>query len=245
MDIYMLVCQMPSVAVVLVKPQIEGNVGAIARAMMNFGLEELRIVSPECEIGLDARRRAMHAEGILQNAKLYSSLDEALSGSDMIVGTSGVSTVNEKKFSRITITPRELADKICGFDGTILILFGQEDFGLDKEAIMKCDILVTIPTSEEYPIMNISHAASVVFYELFAQGAEIWRTKSAEDMEISHLVERFENMLTASEYPKHKIRKTTVMFRRILGRAILSKWEYHTFMGALKAAIRKIDRKQE
>jgi len=241
----MLVCQMPSVAVVLVRPQTEGNVGAIARAMMNFGLADLRIVSPECEIGLDARRRAMHADEILQNAKLYSSLDEAVSASDMIVGTSGVSTVNEKKFSRITITPRELADKIGGFDGTISILFGQEDFGLDKEAILKCDILVTIPTSEEYPIMNISHAASVIFYELFVQGAEIWRSESAEDMELAHLVGRFEHMLTASGYPKHKIRKTTVMFRRILGRAVLSKWEYHTFMGTFKAAIRKIEKERE
>lgn len=241
----MLVCQMPSITVVLVKPQIEGNIGAIARAMMNFGLDDLRIVSAECEIGLDARRRAMHAENILQNAKLCSSLGEAISGSDMIVGTSGVRTLNEKKYGRIPITPRELADKISGFDGTVSILFGQEDFGLDKETIMRCDMLVNIPTSEEYPIMNISHAASVVFYELFLRGVEVWESRSAEDMELSHLVERFEQMLSTSGYPKHKIRKTTVMFRRILGRAVLSKWEYHTFMGALKAALRKIEKTNE
>ncbi len=226
------------IRVVLVKPQSEGNIGAIARTMMNFGLDELHLVKPDCEIGLEARKRAMHAEKILKNARANDSLESSLSGADMVVVTSGVMTRNEKKFGRITKTPEEFAEKVRDFDGTIALLFGQEDFGLDREAIMRCDMLVTIPTSREYPIMNISHAATVVFYELFLQDAVIWKSREAGDMELNRLIKQFEQLLDAIEYPEHKREKTSVMFRRIMGRAVLSKWEYHTMMGILKGAMR-------
>lgn len=236
---------MPEIKVVLVKPQSEGNIGAVARAMMNFGLEQLDLVRPECDVGLEARRRAMHAEEILINARLHESMEDSISDSDMVVGTSGVKTVNEKKFSRITITPSEFADRIREYEGKVALLFGQEDFGLDREAILKCDMLVTIPTSEKYPIMNISHAASIIFCEIFQEGAEIWKSREAEGMELSLMHDRFEELLKSSDYPKHKMKKTVLMFRRIMGRAVLSKWEYHTMMGVLKEAIKKLKNKRE
>jgi len=231
---------MPAIKVVLVHPQSEGNIGAVARAMMNFGLRDLVRVAPECKVGLEARRRAMHAsEVVLDRAKTYKSLRGALSGSDMVIGTTGVKTKNAKKFGRIAVTPREFVEKIKEFDGTVALLFGQEDFGLDRETISKCDILVTIPASDDYPIMNISHAASIVFYELFLGGAEVWKSSTAAEMEIGLLVKQFESLLDAVDYPAHKRKKTSVMFRRIIGRAVVSKWEYHTTMGVLKEAIRK------
>lgn len=229
---------MPEIRVVLVHPQNEGNVGAIARAMMNFGLNELHFVAPECEIGVEAKRRAMHADKIIEDAHTHRSLAKALVGADMVVGTSGVKTSNEKKYPRITATPRQFAEKAKDFDGAIALLFGQEDFGLDAEAVKRCDMLVSIPTSEEYPIMNISHAASVVFYEMFLSGAEVWKSRNAGKMEIEHLVKQFQKLLADSGYPEHKREKTTVMFRRIVGRAVLSKWEYHTTMGVLKQALK-------
>ncbi len=230
---------MPEIRVVLVHPQNEGNIGAIARAMMNFGLKDLHMVSPECEIGDDAKRRAMHANKILDNAKVHDSLEGSLKGADMVVGTSGVKTVNDKKFPRITMTPREFTEKIKDFEGRVALLFGQEDFGLDQKAVNRCDMLVTIPTGGEYPIMNVSHAASVMFYELFIQGANSWKSKNAGKMEIDRLVKQFETLLKTIEYQPHKREKTTVMFRRIIGRAVVSKWEYHTTMGVLKDAIKR------
>jgi tRNA/rRNA methyltransferase len=230
---------MPEIKVVLVHPQNEGNLGAVARAMMNFGLKELHLVAPECEVGLEARRRAMHADKIIDGARVHKSLEQALAGADMVVGTSGVKTSNEKKYPRITATPREFAEKAKGFDGAIALLFGQEDFGLDAEAVKRCDMLVSIPTSADYPIMNISHAASVVFYELFVEGAEVWRSRNAGKMEIERLVTQFQRLLRETGYPEHKREKTTVMFRRIIGRAVLSKWEYHTTMGVLKQSLNR------
>jgi len=230
---------MPEVKVVLVHPQNEGNIGAIARAMMNFGLRELHLVAPECEVGVEARRRAMHADKIINSAKVHDTLDDALEGSDMVVGTSGVKTSNEKKYPRVAVTPREFAEKAKDFDGAVALLFGQEDFGLDAEAVNRCDMLVSIPTSSEYPIMNVSHAASVIFYELFLDGAEVWRSRNAGKMDIELLVKQFQSLLKETGYPAHKREKTTVMFRRIVGRAVISKWEYHTTMGVLKQAMRK------
>lgn len=231
---------MPRIKVVLVRPQSAGNVGAIARSMMNFGLRDLILIDPECEIDSEARKRAMHAsEPVLDKLKRYRSLKRALSHMDLIVGTTGVKTQNAKKFGRIAITPREFAEKIRNFDGTVALLFGQEDFGLDRETIDRCDVLVTIPTSEEYPIMNVSHAASIIFYELFQSGATVWKSDRAARLEMDILVRQFGSLLDAINYPKHKRKKTTVMFRRMLGRAILSKWEYHTLMGVLKDAIRR------
>ena len=229
---------MPEIVVVLVHPQNEGNVGAIARAMMNFGLKEMHLVAPECEIGLEARRRAMHADKIIAGAVVHSTLSKALKGADMVVGTSGVKTSNEKKYPRISATPREFAEKIKEFDGRVALLFGQEDFGLDADAVNRCDMLVSIPTSEEYQIMNVSHAASVMFYEMFVSGIRMWKSRDAGKMEIEQLVKQFQKMLVETNYPPHKREKTTVMFRRIVGRAVLSKWEYHTTMGVLKQALR-------
>jgi len=230
---------MPEVRIVFVHPQTEGNVGAVARAMMNFGLKELHLVAPECEIGLEARRRAMHADKILANAKVHKNLEKALKGADMVVGTSGVKTSNEKKYPRITLTPRQFAEKVERFDGCVALLFGQEDFGLDSKTVERCDMLVSIPTSGEYPIMNVSHAASVLFYELFLSGAEVWKSRDAGKMEIERLVEQFQQLLKVTGYPPHKRDKTTVMFRRIIGRAVISKWEYHTTMGVIKQALKK------
>jgi TrmH family RNA methyltransferase len=234
---------MPDIRVVLVRPQNEGNIGAVARAMMNFGLYDLHLVAPECEVGVDARRRAMHANRILADAKIHGSLGNALKGVDMTVGTTGVKTENAKKFPRITMTPRQFSEKIGEFEGSVALLFGQEDFGLDQKTINRCDMLVTIPTSDEYPIMNLSHAASIVFYELFLQGADVWKSRSAGEMEIDRLVEQFGALLRTIGYPQHKREKTTVMFRRIIGRAIVSKWEYHTTMGVLRDAIKKAGKK--
>ena len=101
---------MPRFRVVLIEPLHDGNVGAIARAMKNFGLDELVLVRP-CAIGEEATKRSMHAIDVLKNAKRVFTDEEALKDVDFVAATSGVSTSNEKRFSRIAMTPKEFADK--------------------------------------------------------------------------------------------------------------------------------------
>lgn len=229
---------MPQFRVVLVEPLNDGNIGAVARSMKNFGIEELVLVRP-CAIGEEAVKRAMHGIDILKAARTVFSDDEALEGVDFVAATSGVDTTNEKKFARISLTPREFAEKVKGSDAKIALLFGREDFGLDQELIRKCDYLVTIPANPEYSILNVSHAAAIVFYELFASHTEKWKPREARDLEKEKLFEYFAMLLDTIDYPPHRKEKTIVMFRRMVARAVPSTWEFHTLMGVLDGAIGK------
>lgn len=229
---------MPHVRIVLVEPLNDGNVGAVARSMKNFGLDELVLVRP-CDIGEEAIKRSMHAVDVLKGARIVSREDEALEGADYIVGTSGVDTANDKKFSRISVTPKAFAEKIVECDGTIAILFGREDFGLHNDMVRRCDFLVTIPANPGYTILNISHAAAIIMYELFAHGLVREGPREASELEIEKLNEYFSNLLDAIDYPQHKKKKTRVMFRRMIARSVPSTWEFHTLMGVLDEAAKR------
>ena len=229
---------MPQFRVVLVEPLNDGNVGAVARSMRNFGLEDLFLVRP-CAIGEEATKRAMHGIDILKGAQTVFDEKDALKGVDFVAATSGVSTTNDKNFARIALTARDFAEKIKGTDGTVALLFGREDFGLDKEVIKKCDFLVTIPANPAYSILNVSHAVAIVLYELFASGVEKWEPKRAGEVEKDKLYEYFSMLLDAIDYPKHKKEKTKVMFRRLIGRSVPTTWEFHTLMGVIDGAVKK------
>jgi len=228
-----------AIRVVLVEPRNEGNVGAVARAMRNFDVSELVLVK-SCPLGAEARRRAMHGVGILKSAVRVDRLDNALRGADVIVGTSGIDTRNEKRFARVAVTPEEFARRIGSVEGTVALLLGREDFGLFNEELLQCDLLVTIPASGEYPILNISHAAAIVLYEVFASRAAPLRLRQASGLEKERLYEAFEALLDATSFPAHKRSRTKVMFRRLLGRAVPSKWEFHALMGVLQRATKRI-----
>jgi len=228
----------PQFRVVLVEPLNEGNVGAVARAMKNFGLEELVLVR-SCALGDEAAKRAMHGTDVLENARRVFSDEEALKGASLVVATSGIDTANEKHFARISTTPKEFAAKIGDCDGTVALVFGREDFGLDKELIKRCDFLVTIPANPSYTVLNMSHAAAILFYELFAAKAETWKPREAGELETEKLHEYFATLLDVLDYPEHKKAKTKVMFRRMIARSVPSNWEFHTLMGILDGAIKK------
>ena len=232
---------MPEVAVVLVGPKNEGNVGAVARAMKNFGARRLVLVDP-CPIGDEARRRAMHAGDILDRAVTAASMEDALEDIDLVAGTTGIATASEKKFLRIALPPREFAEKVAAMDGTLAVVFGREDFGLLDEELARCDLLVSIPSSPQYPILNLSHAAVVILYELFAARRPKGRLRKASRAENEVLHRAFADLIEATEYPPHKRVRTKVMFRRLVGRAVPSKWEFHALMGVIQRATKRIRR---
>ena len=235
---------MPEYYVILAEPKFSGNVGAIARAMKNFGLSSLILVNP-CEVGEEAYQRAMHAKDVLENAQTHENLDSALKGLDYVVGTTGFDTGKDKKHLRKNLTPEAFTSKMQDMEGTVGIMFGREDYGLYNEELEKCDAVVTIPTSRDYPILNISHAATIVFYELFNAdiGGGTRAIKQASGFEKDKMLAQFTDFLDVIEYPEHKKKKTIVMFQRILGRAVLSKWEFHTLMGVFGGAVKVLERK--
>lgn len=228
---------MADVRVILVAPKFEGNIGAVARSMANFDVSELYLVHP-CKIGDDAYRRAKHGANILDNAKIVNSIKESVEGCFLVVGTSGIITKNDKKYVRIPMSVHEFASKISDYREKIAILFGREDLGLLKSELTECDILVHIPSSDTYPILNLSHAVTVVLYELF--GTAINSPKSANHEEKERMFRYFDNLLMNINYPKHRMKTTSIMFRKIMGRAVPSEYEYSTIMGVFGDALKSI-----
>ncbi len=233
---------MPDYVVILAEPLIAGNIGSVARCMSNFGVRELILVNP-CELADDAYRFAKHGRHIIEKAKTVKTFEEALDGLDLVIGTSGKPTENQKKFLRHPLTPAEFADHIGRKKGRVGIVFGRESQGLSNEELAKCDMLVTIPTADINPIMNISHAATVILYELYSLGKGPMEKTLAGSIEKQTLNELWAELLDEINYPEHKKAKTKVMFRKIVARADLSQWEFHTFAGVVSRASKSIRRK--
>lgn len=221
-----------SFRIILVEPLYSGNVGSVARVMKNFGFSELVLQSP-CELDIKARVMAVHAYDIIENARVEFSFSDAVRGSNIVVGMTGNPGKTDNKHMRLpALTPRRLKDKLTGVCGVISLVFGREDHGLLNEELEMCDLIVNIPTSPEYPSMNLSHAVSVVLYELSdITGGTIYL---ADHSDIELLYEHIDKVLDDIEYKEHKENKTKLMLRRILGRAELTGREVQTLRGVLR-----------
>ncbi|HYY47673.1 MAG TPA: TrmH family RNA methyltransferase, partial [Thermoplasmata archaeon] len=190
----------------------------------------------------EARQRAMHGIDILDSAATVEDLAVALKDADLVVGTSGIKTESEKRFARIAVRPRAFTAKIRQAKGTVALLFGREDFGLLDEELRRCDILVTIPAARAYPILNLSHAVAILLYELFLDETPEKAGRELSAVENEKLHAALADLLEATDYPEHKRARTKIMVRRMLGRAVPSKWEYHALMGVFQRATKRIRR---
>ncbi len=107
---------------------------------------------------------------------------------------------------------------------------------------MKCDLFVTIPANPDYPVMNLSHAATVIFYELYRRGADekVKTMASAEEKE--KLFTFFDELLGHIDWPEYKRNRANMTFRRLISRAGPTKWEFHTLAGVIRRACENIER---
>jgi TrmH family RNA methyltransferase len=160
----------------------------------------------------------------------------------MVVGTSGIITYGDGHFARIPITPREFAEKSRDLDEKVALVFGREDIGLTQEQLLRCDLLVNIPSHDDYPILNLSHAVTIVLYELFSLKGKPSNTQPASEEERELMFQYFSDLLEAVRYPEHRREKTNVMFRRMMGRAVPTRWEFYTIMGVFGDATKRMKR---
>ena len=142
---------------------------ALWRAMKNFGFHDLALVNP-AGLGLWLCH-GLPCPGHLQMSRSFSTLAEALEGANLVVGTTGKRLEHEQHHLRLhlrvpCLTPAGLAEKLRDKEGMVALLLGREDCGLNSDEISLCDMIVSIPTSVEYPVMNLSHSAAILFYEL-------------------------------------------------------------------------------
>ncbi|MEE9173354.1 MAG: TrmJ/YjtD family RNA methyltransferase [Thermoplasmata archaeon] len=233
-------------SVVLVDPLVAGNVGAIARSMANFGLRDLVLVHP-CSLGEEAYKRARHGGDILRAARYPQNLEEALLGADLSVGTTGIRSEKEETFHRQTVTPWEVAEKLYHYEGTVALILGRENYGLLNEELNLLDIVVNVPCDPRYPVMNVSHAATILFHELHkvSSPSKAPGRRLATGFEKEKLMEAFHELLRTTRYSRHKRRRSEVMFRRLIGRALPTKWEFHALMGVLRGASKTVRRVSE
>ncbi|MGB9928228.1 MAG: RNA methyltransferase [Methanosarcina sp.] len=226
------------IRIVLVEPLYQGNIGSVARAMKNFGCTDLVLVNP-CELEGQARAMASHARDVLEGAKIVASLEEAVKGANLRIGTTGVGSLKTGEHIRLPLyTPEELKEKLKDCSGTVAILFGREDSGFRNDELKSFDMLITIPTSDVYPIMNLSHAVAVTLYEL--SELEGGNSPLADGFDLELLYEHLEEFLEEIEYPAHKKDKTFLMLRRIFGRAGLTPREVQTLRGLIRKTERKM-----
>lgn len=153
------------VSIVLVDTKTPANIGAIARCMMNMGLGRLILVNPPADKNGDALKLAAGADQILEEALVFSSLAEAVVGQGLVIGTS-----RQKSRRRHNIqSPRDMALSVVPLlaKNNAAIVFGNEVNGLELRDIALCNELVSIPSAEAFPSLNLSHAVMIIAYELF------------------------------------------------------------------------------
>jgi len=229
---------MPEIEIVLVAPIYEGNVGFCARVMKNFGFDRLVLVDP-CPLGDEAKARASHAQDVLASAETCT-IEEIFARSSLVIATTGSLSKSVCNPMRMPFySPRELRDRIRDAGGRVAILFGRENWGLSNEEVKRSDIICTIPTAEEYPIMNLSHAVGIICYELADLPLPSYRLASAT--ELRYLYGHIDRYLDEVHHPRFKRENTLVLIRRILGRANLTSREASTLHGLLRRSEWHID----
>jgi len=153
--------------VILVSPKGALNVGGVARLMGNFGLSELRLVEPRCDLaGSECKQMALHSYSIVQDAKIYKTFSESISDLTQVIALSG-RTVEDRR-------PHGTLSEFVSSYGSVLssqdrvgIVFGREEIGLKLEELCQCHWQVEIPTHPDRFSINLTSAVSIALYEFF------------------------------------------------------------------------------
>jgi len=152
--------------VILVEPSGPLNVGSVARLCSNFEVEELRIVSPKCDISsLEAKKMALKGQKFLKHCQIFENLETAILDCDLVLATCG--RIDVSKDSAFE-SSEEIFNWTISFKkiNNLAIIFGREDSGLTNNELLLANKTFNIPTSKNNPSINLSHAVSIVLYEL-------------------------------------------------------------------------------
>lgn len=228
------------IRIVLVEPSHPGNIGAVARAMKNMGLERLVLVNPRQFPHSEATARASGADDVLAQAHLVASVAEAVAGCGFIVATT--SRTRDQYFRVADV--REAAERVLSESrrGPAAVLFGSERAGLTNEQLEAAHLLIRIPASEAYPSLNLAMAVQIVAYELFrARGVRIDTAPAAgplaDPVEMERLYGHLAQVLEEVDFRDRTQGGTHLMarLRRLFQRAALDRNEVNILRGILTA----------
>ncbi len=210
--------------IVLVEPKYEINLGLICRVAKNFGHTEIFLVNPTVKPKFTALKFSKHAVDVLKSIKIVDSLDKALLGCDISIGTTGI-IKRYKQTYKIPIPLSRLKQKLSKAKyKKIALIFGSEGTGLKQKDLDRCDIISHIETDDAYPVLNLSHSVAIFLYELSHvpkkqtyTPASASQLKATEDL-FSFFVNTFKSRFRNPE-------KINIAFKRILTRAMPQKSE--------------------
>jgi TrmH family RNA methyltransferase len=229
-----------NVSIVLVDTKTPANIGATARCMMNMGLSHLVLVRPPKDPSHEAVKLAAGTDIILDRMQAFSTLREAVADYGLVLGTS-----RQKGRLRTNIkTPHDAAYAIIPLlpQHRVAIVFGSEVNGLEREDLALCHEFISIPSSDAFPSLNISHAVMIVAFELF-RASSISFTPNGQELARSEAIEDFYRhlqkvLVDIAFLDRNESERMMFTLRQIFGRSRLSKRDVAILRGILTAVER-------
>ena len=229
-------------AIVLVRPQLGENIGKAARAMLNFGLTDLRLVTPrDGWPNHAAGPAASGADIVLEKARVFPSVAEAVADCPFVYAT----TVRKRGLVVPVVTPEEVAREIRTQDGASAILFGAERSGLETEEAAVAQKIVTVPINPEFRSLNLAQAVILVAYEWSKHSDLAIPTSGdaeeprASQEQLEGLIGQLDEALDKSGYyfPPNRVPVTRLTMRTILTKAGWSNREVQALRGMIRALV--------
>ena len=225
--------------IVLVRPQLGQNIGKAARAMLNFGLTEIRLVAPrDGWPNPDAGPSASGADVVLEQAQLFDTVQEAIADCSSVYA----STVRRRDLVVPVVTPGQMADEIAASPGRTAILFGPERSGLETEDVALANKIVTVPINPEFGSLNLAQAVILLAYE-WSKRSDLAVPPSKEleaqapHGEVEGLIGHLEGELEAKGYfrPPSRTQATKNTIRTIFTKTGWSSREVKAIRGIIRA----------
>jgi tRNA/rRNA methyltransferase len=239
---------------ILVRPQMGENIGAAARAMLNFGLDRLRVVGPRD--GWPNPKAVAMASGagrVLDQARLFADLPAAIADCDFLFAT----TARGRELVKEVVTPEramEMARAMAALSKRVGVLFGPERAGLENDDILRANAIVTVPVNPDFPSLNLAQCVLLLGYEWRRQAGEVppsvmelARTEFASREEVDRLADHFEERLGAAGFffPETKAEGMKANLRNMWGRLGLTRAEVQTFHGMLRQIVWKLKNQKD
>ncbi len=225
--------------IVLVRPQLGENIGKAARAMLNFGLVEMRLVCPrDGWPNPQAGPAASGADVVLEKAAVFETVAEAVADCAHVYAT----TVRKRGVTKPVVTPEEAARSIHAGPGRSAILFGPERSGLETDDVALARSIITVPINPEFGSLNLAQAVILVAYEWskhvdLVQPPETELAEPAPQDELEGMIGQLDTMLEEAGFyfPPDKIPTTKRTLRTLLTKPGWSSQEVRTMRGILSA----------
>ncbi len=230
-------------AFILVRPQMGENIGAAARAMLNFGLKRMRIVAPRDGWPNSAAVALASGAGrVLDQAGLFPDVQASIADCDFVFAT----TARGRELTKPIYTPEAAMEHARGLVAAgkrVGVLFGPERAGLENEDVVLANAIVTVPVNPEFASLNLAQCVLLMGYEWRRQTQpaeavvmEMARTEMASGIEVEKLGDHFEERLEAAGFffPEAKIPGMKASLRNMWSRLGLTKAEVQTFHGMLR-----------